>query len=78
LETKTVGKSNRANGGRVEGLSVTALCAPEHDETEDADLVEYTGRLVRISETRDNEEFHLFDSGYNARLLTWDGEKTFV
>lgn len=64
----------RANCGHVEGLSVTALCAPEHDEIEDTDLVEYTGRLVRISETRDDEEFHLFDSGYNAVHLTWDGE----
>ena len=71
---KQLERAIRANGGRVEGLSVTALCAPEHDETEDADLVEYTGRLVRISETRDDEEFHLFDSGYNALLLTWDGE----
>jgi WD40 repeat protein len=71
---KQLERAIRANGGRVEGLSVTALCAPEHDETEDADLVEYTGRLVRISETRDDEEFHLFDSGYNALQLTWDGE----
>lgn len=71
---KQLERAIRANGGRVEGLSVTALCAPEHDETEDTDLVEYTGRLVRISETRDDEEFHLFDSGYNALHLTWDGE----
>jgi hypothetical protein len=65
-----------ANGGRVNGLSVTVLCKPDRDssneEIDDADHLEFTGRLVRMNESRDDEEFHLFDSGYNALSLAWD------
>ena len=65
-----------AKGGHVGGLSVTVLCQPDHDsnneEIEDADHLEFTGRLVHMNETRDDNEFHLFDSGYNALSLKWD------
>ncbi len=72
---KELERAIRDNGGNVEGLPVTVSCPPDSSNngvnTEDADYVTYSGRLVRINETIE-DEFHLRDSGYNALSLEWD------
>ena len=64
-----------ANDGNVDGLSVTVYCPLDHgDYDQDADHSGYTGRLVSMNETRE-DELHFLGSGYNALSMRWDTDE---
>ncbi len=72
---KELERSINKNGGEVKGIRVTVPCPPDSgcngENMEDADYLNYTGRLVAIIESSE-DEFHFSDSGYNALRLEWD------
>jgi len=68
---KELEKAIAANDGNADGLSVTVHCPPDDNGADDANHLAYTGQIIRINETSE-DEFHFMDSGYNALSMKWD------